>query len=145
MSVLIAPFLDVEEVEIVFDFLEVQVTHEILTILDVEEGDFDVQFLEEIIFVDHDGKLVNLGQFNEARSNLFLSILGLDVCPRCGDMHDVTSYCSDMSDYDDFYDPMRTEVTHVGDDFIDFNDSTDDSNTSSSDDDTSDDDSNTSY
>ena len=73
------------------------------------------------------------------------SILGLDVCPRCGEMHDVWSYCGDMSDYDDFYDPMLTEVTDVGDDFIDFNDSADDSNTSSSDDDTSDDDSNTSY
>jgi hypothetical protein len=58
MSVLIAPFLDVEEVEIVFDSLEVQVIPEILTILDGEEGGFDVQFLEEILFVDHDGKLV---------------------------------------------------------------------------------------
>ena len=61
MSVLIAPFLDVEEVEIVFDSLEVQVISEIITILDVEEGDFDVQFLEEILCVDHDGKLVYLG------------------------------------------------------------------------------------
>ena len=73
------------------------------------------------------------------------SILGLDVCPWCGETHDLRSHCGDMSDYDDFYDPMLTEVTDVGDDFIDFNDSADDSNTSSSDDDTSDDDSNTSY
>jgi len=72
------------------------------------------------------------------------SILGLDVCPRCGETHDVRSVCGDMIDYDDFYDPMLTEVTDVGDNFIDFNDSADDSNTSSSDGDTSDDDSNTS-
>ena len=144
MSVLIAPFLDVEEVEIVFDSLEVQVISEIITILDVEEGDFDVQFLEEILFVDHDGKLViQIGLMKQGV--IRFSILGLDVCPRCGETHDLRSYCGDMSDYDDFYDPMLTEVTDVGDDFIDFNDSADDSNTSSSDDDTSDDDSNTSY
>ena len=58
MPVLIAPFLDVEEVEIVFDSLEVQVILEIITILDVEEGDSDVQFLEEILCVDHDCKFV---------------------------------------------------------------------------------------
>ena len=52
------------------------------------------------------------------------------MCPRCGETHDVTSYCGDL---DDFYDSMLTEVTDVGDDFIEFIDSADD------------DDSNTSY
>ena len=49
MSVLIAPILDAEEVEIVFDSLEVQIILEIITIIDEEEGDYEVQFLEEIL------------------------------------------------------------------------------------------------
>lgn len=56
MSVLIAPISDAEEVEIVFDSLEVQIILEIITIIDEEEGDYEVQFLEEILGVDHDGK-----------------------------------------------------------------------------------------
>ena len=72
MSVLIAPISDAEEVEIVFDSLEVQIILEIITIIDEEEGDYEVQFLEEILGVDHDGKFFPLKVDLGTGSNWFL-------------------------------------------------------------------------